>query len=98
MTETKISLVERLLIYLNHRKRAYQLAFGGPAGRAVLEDLAPFCRADDSTFDKDPLVQSALAGRREVWLRIQQHLGMSAEELALLYHGARNNTLKGGTQ
>lgn len=91
-------LIDRLLIYLGHRKRAYQLTFGGPSGKAVLEDLAVYCMACESTFNSDALTQSALSGRREVWLRIQQHLGMSAEELALLYHGARNNSFKGGTQ
>lgn len=93
-----MTLLDRLLVFLNHRKRAYQLTFGGPSGRAVLEDLAVFCRAAETTFDADPRTHAALEGRREVWLRIQQHLGMSAEELANLYHGARANSFKGGTQ
>lgn len=95
MTEVQLSLYQRVLIFLRDRKRAYAAAFGGPAGRAVLEDLAVFCMATTSTFDKDPHVQSALNGRREVWLRIQQHLGMTPEELAELYHGARQRAIKG---
>lgn len=90
-----MTLLDRLLVFLNHRKRAYQLTFGGPSGKAVLEDLAIFCRAAESTFDANDRTHAALEGRREVWLRIQQHLGMSAEELALLYHGARSNQFKG---
>ena len=50
----------------------------------VLADLAKFCRAHDSTFHPDPRVHALAEGRREVWLRIQQYLEMTAEELMQL--------------
>lgn len=77
--------VEDALRFLQERKTAYQLAFGGPAGTAVLEDLAPFCRANTPCWDPDPRVHALLEGRREVWLRIQNHLSLNAEELLAVF-------------
>ncbi len=70
---------------LRQRKAAYQLVFANASGAAVREDLERFCRANSSCFDADPRKHAALEGRREVWLRIQQHLTLSAEQLAVLY-------------
>lgn len=74
--------------FLRLRKRAYQLALTSPAGQAVLLDLAVFCRANETCVipgDRDRTL--ILEGRREVWLRIQQHLNLSGEQLADLYNG-----------
>jgi hypothetical protein len=72
--------------FLGQRKRAYQLAFGNrPEANAMLRDLAKFCRAFDSTFLPDARAHAVLEGRREVWLRIQQHLNLSEDQLAVLY-------------
>lgn len=71
------------------RKRAYQDAFNSPSGAEVLIDLARFCRANETTFDPDPRLHAALEGRREVWLRIQQHLNLTSQDLADLYQGKR---------
>lgn len=73
--------------FLFQRKRAYQLWFGSPAGQEVLRDLAQFCRADKSCFDPDPRVHAGLEGRREVWLRIMEHLHLSPEQLYALRGG-----------
>lgn len=51
----------------------------------VLKDLARFCRAHTSTFDKDPRLHAMLEGRREVWLRIQQYLELDMEEIYSLH-------------
>lgn len=77
----------RAILFLRDRKRSYYLVFRSPAGREVLKDLARFCRADRSTFHEDPRVAAALDGRREVFLRIQQHLNLSPEELFEFYGG-----------
>lgn len=53
----------------------------------MLADLARFCRAHTSTADKDPMVAARLDGRREVWLRIQQHTKLSNDTLWLLFDG-----------
>jgi hypothetical protein len=83
----KIKEYGATLDFLRHRKRSYQLAMMSPAGQDVLRDLAKFCRADRSCFDADPRLHAVAEGRREVWLRIQQHLNLSSEELFVLYGG-----------
>ena len=79
---------EKLLQILGDRQRAYLLAFNRDeaAGMAVLADLAAFCRADETCVvpgDRDRTY--VLEGRREVWLRIQDHLKKSTEELVQKY-------------
>lgn len=71
------------------RKHAYQLVFDkdNQAAKQVLKDLVRFCRANKTTFHADPRAHAVLEGRREVWLRIQQHLQLAPEELFKLYGG-----------
>ena len=66
---------------LQDRQINYQHALGGAPGQAVLEDLARFCRADQTTFHPDPRVHALMEGRREVWLRIKEHLDLDLEDL-----------------
>ena len=67
----------------NSRKQAYSFTFNlkDQSNRVVLEDLAKFCRANDTTFTKDDRLSAVLEGRREVWLRIQNYLNLSVDEL-----------------
>ena len=78
-------LVDRAKQFLFGRQTAYRAVFQGPMSDAVLADLAKFCRASDSTFHPDPRVAAQLDGRREVFLRIQQHLKLSSDDLWKLY-------------
>lgn len=71
--------------FLAERRTDYVRTFDTPAGKKVLEDLAKFCRAHESTFHPDPRIHAALEGRREVFLRIQQHLQLSDESLWGIY-------------
>lgn len=69
------------------RARAYRAVLmpGGALDRdreIVLADLRDFCRASSSTFSTDPYAAARLAGRREAWLRISQHLNL--DEAAVL--------------
>jgi len=76
----------KVLEIFSDRKRAYQLAFNTPAGEAVLIDLVPFCRAKETCVvpgDRDRTY--VLEGRREVWLRIRDHLDLTVEDLVLKY-------------
>jgi hypothetical protein len=76
-----LNVIERarnVILFLTDRKRAYQLAFGSPAGQAVLRDLAKFCRAADTEFHADPRIHAALSGR---------HINLTPEQLAALYDG-----------
>lgn len=78
-----------IFAFLSERKRAYQNTFqtSQPANILVLEDLAKFCRSRESTFHPDPRIAANLDGRREVWLRIANHLGLTEEQLVALYSG-----------
>lgn len=69
------------------RQKAYINTFNNKSetDKAVLEDLARFCRANESTFDPDPRVHAVLEGRREVFLRIMDHVGLGSEELWMKY-------------
>ena len=81
-----ITTPEQALQIITDRKRAYQVAFGSPAGEAVLADLAPFCRSRETCVvpgDRDRTW--VLEGRREVWLRIRDHLDLTPEQLVEIY-------------
>lgn len=86
--------IAAVLAFLGDRKRAYQLTFpfSNPAQRIVLEDLATFCRANEScAVPGNHDASLILEGRREVWLRIQQHLHLSPEQLMQLYAKGTTN-------
>lgn len=71
---------------LADRQRAYMLTFGEVAGKAVLADLAVFCRANETCVvpgDRDRTY--VLEGRREVYLRIRDHLDATVEQLLEKY-------------
>ena len=76
-------IIEKVKTFLTSRKRAYQFTFSeeNVYAQAVLKDLAKFCRATDSAFHEDPRAHAVLEGRREVWLRIQNYLQLSPDEL-----------------
>ena len=67
--------------FLTGRGQAYRKTFSSVHGEAVLEDLARFCRANETTFLPDERASLILDGRREVWLRIQKHLHLTDDEL-----------------
>lgn len=82
---------------IRRRRQAYRrvLGFGqAPTDddrRVVLKDLARFCRAHRSTgvFSHirgafDPLASARADGRREVWLRIVEHLHLDEKHLVNL--------------
>jgi hypothetical protein len=79
--------LDKLRIALGDRRYAYQTTFKGPLAQTVLKDLARFCRAHESTFHVDPRAHAMAEGRREVWLRIQNHLNLTTDELWELYSG-----------
>lgn len=74
--------------YLQRRRTAYVRTFlNNVFGQEVLTDLAKFCRANQSTFHPDARAHAVAEGRREVWLRIQQHLQLTDDELWAIYGG-----------
>ena len=63
-------------------KADYQIGIGPEA----LKDLASFCFAYETTFhlSQNARTQAMLEGRRQVWMRIEQHLKLSPEDLVLI--------------
>jgi hypothetical protein len=78
-----------ILEFLTQRKRDYGHTFFSPSGEAVLADLCTFCRGVESCWDPDPRKHALAEGRREVWLRIQNTLRLSPEQLYVLHSGGK---------
>lgn len=78
-------LIEKARRFLMRRRHNYRLAFLSPPGQEVLRDLAAFCRANETTFHQDARLHAVAEGRREVWLRIANHLNMPPDDLWALY-------------
>jgi hypothetical protein len=78
---------EQVRRVLMRRRHAYNVTFRAPLAQEVLRDLARFCRAHESTFNTDARAHAMAEGRREVWLRIQNHLNLTPDELWELYSG-----------
>lgn len=73
--------------FVHRRKRDYVFTFRTEAGKRVLQDLAKFCRANETTFRADPREHAVLEGRREVFLRIANHMNLSTEQLYAIQGG-----------
>lgn len=68
--------------FIRSRQVAYQMVFSkeDKAVELVLKDLSKFCRANKTCFHEDVRVHAHLEGRREVWLRIMEHLNLTPDE------------------
>ena len=86
-----MSLRDEAIATLGHRAKSYHRVFLGHGVDTdrVLTDLAKFCRAHESTFHLNPAAANRLDGRREVWLRIQQHLQLTDDQLWSIYGNQR---------
>jgi hypothetical protein len=78
-------LIRKAKIFLGNRRYAYRQTFKGPLAEVVLRDLAKFCRANQPTFHADPRAHALIEGRREVWLRLQNYLQLTPDQLWELY-------------
>lgn len=82
-----MSLRARLL---GRTRRAYREAFGSPAGRIVLADLADFCGRDLEAFEPgDPHTTAYRLGLRRAYERIQRLCGMTEAEFQRIVDGER---------
>ncbi len=74
---------EEAKAFVFNRQKSYQDVFktDSQSTLAVLSDLAKFCRAGETTFELDPRLHALKEGRREVWLRIEEQLNLSSEDL-----------------
>ena len=78
----------RIIDFISGRSSAYRTVFGKAdrgAQRAVARDLAKFCRGNETCFHEDPRIHAVMEGRREVYLRIINHLNLSPQELLAIY-------------
>lgn len=91
MTPEEAAAIAPAIEFMRVRKRAYQLVFASPAGQEVMADFKKFCRGDRTCFHPDARMHAALEGRREVWQRIQDHLELSPEDLAVRYGATAPN-------
>lgn len=84
MIRATISDFKRRLHFVAY---AYNQVFNkaSPHTETVLKDLAKFCRAHATTFLPDARASAVLEGRREVWLRIQEQLKMTPDEIYRLH-------------
>lgn len=82
-----MNVVDKLRAFISRRGSAYRAIFSGPNADLVLVDLASFCRAHQSTFHEDPRLSAMLDGRREVYLRIINHIKLTEAELFTLSTG-----------
>jgi hypothetical protein len=75
--------------FLAARQQAYQWVFNeeDQFAKAVLKDLALFCRENKSCFHVDSRMHAVLEGRREVMLRIREHCNLDFKELWAIYGG-----------
>jgi sugar/nucleoside kinase (ribokinase family) len=87
-----LDVVQKARDWLRHRRLAYRRVFNLESRdvEIVLADLARFCRAHASTFTPDPRAHALAEGRREVFLRIAEHMQLNEEDLWKLYGGPRD--------
>lgn len=81
-----MNMLRRLAV---SRGRSYRAVFA-PEGvidrdhEIVLADLRDFGFANSTTFHADPQIAARRQGRREMWLRISQHLNLDEERVQKL--------------
>jgi hypothetical protein len=67
---------------LKAHRAAYRETFiENTAGKIVLADLEQFCCARTQTQAEDPQVSAFNAGKRDVWLRIQNTLRLTEDDI-----------------
>lgn len=83
VTSNRTPNEQAALDLIRKRKQAYVHTFeeGDRFNKDVLTDLTRFCRGGQSTYHPDQRMNDILQGRREVLLRICDHLGMNEREL-----------------
>jgi hypothetical protein len=69
--------------FWNERMRGWRLAL--PPESLLYKDLDLFCRARETVARDNPYLMYLLEGRRQVFLRIQQHQDLPLEKLQELY-------------
>lgn len=68
---------------LKRMRTAYREVFAGESDgvKIVLADLEQFCCARAQTYTENPFESAFNSGKRDVWLRIQNTLGLTEEQI-----------------
>lgn len=69
---------------VERRRAAYVRVFAGATDydrKVVLDDLARFCRGNETPWHHDERLHCLLTGRHEVYSRIDQHLTLTTDQL-----------------
>jgi hypothetical protein len=73
--------LDDVLAFFGRRRNNFRYTYMSPTGRQVLADLEPFCCGSRTTAtSNDPIQMAIREGRRQVWLRIQRAISLTAEE------------------
>lgn len=81
--------VEKAVV--RQHRRAYREVFQSGQGKLVLADMAGACHAQSSTFvPGDPVMSAFEEGKRWVWIRIQNVLRMSEQDIDQVLEYARS--------
>jgi len=87
---------EKVKEYINRRALAYKRVFADPNKsedvKVVMEDLAFWSRAFETTWDANSKKQDLLEGRRETYLRIAKQTHLSFDQLFKIYTDALTRT------
>ncbi len=76
-----MATVEAIKAFLQRRRTNFRLTYMSPMGRQALADLEPFCCGSSTTaISNDPIQMAVREGRRQVWLRIQRAIHLTADE------------------
>jgi len=76
---------------LAQRQMAYKCVFEAKNqfSQTVMNDLERFCRAKESTYSPDARTHALLEGRREVYLRILEHVDLGFDQLYAKYRAIK---------
>lgn len=76
-----MEFMDKVLSFLQRRRTNFRLTYMSPAGRQALADLKDFCCVSSTTaVSNDPIQMAIREGRRQVWLRIERAINLTAEE------------------
>lgn len=80
---------QRAIDLLRFRSRHYRAVFNPQNGdaKAVLADLARFCRGNETVYHQDQRMTDVMIGRNEVLLRILRHTKLQPTDLYAIYDG-----------
>lgn len=81
---------------LDKKRRAYKTLFESPQGKEVLKDLAQFCGMHRDCFNENAIIMAHNTGLRKAFLRIQNMLNVTDQQIWEMFEYDRQRTNTGG--